>query len=88
MSASLVSAGLVCSDHIEMGPVVAGHIAMSLCPLFPMYHTWPSSVQHTQGPLVTPHDSILGHAILSCAALSMELTKAGRRECCQCSPLL
>ena len=88
MSAGLVSAGLVGADHIERGPVVAGHIAVSLRPLFPIYHTWLSSVQHTQGPLVTPHDSILGHAILWCAALSMELTKAGRRECCQCSLLL
>ncbi len=51
----LMPVGLVGADHIEAGPVVA---------LIPLYHTWPSSAQHIQGPLVTPHDSILGHATL------------------------
>ena len=80
--------GLVGVDHIEEGLVAEGHIEVSLCLLFPLYHTWPSSVQHIPGPLVTPHDSILGHATLLCAALSMESTKVGRREYCQCSLLL
>jgi len=83
-----MSAGLISAVHIEMGPVVAGHIAVSLCPLFPMYHTWPSSVQHIQDPLLTPHDSIPGHATLLCAALSKKLTKVECRECCQCFLLL
>ena len=68
----LMPVGLVGADHIEAGPVVAGHIEVSLCLLFPLYHTWPSSVQHIQGPLVTPHDSIQDHATLLCATLSME----------------
>ena len=70
-----MSLGLVGADHIEAGPVVAGHIEVSLCLLFPLFHTWPSFVQHIRGPQVTPHDSILDHATLLCAALSMELTK-------------
>ena len=82
MSEDHVAAGLVVADHIVVGPVVAGHIEVGLCPIFKMYHTWPSSVQHIQGPLVTPHDSIPGHATLLCAALSMELKKVGQRECC------
>ena len=82
MSEGHVAADLVVLNHIEVGPVVAGHIAVSLRPLFPIYHTWLSSVQHTQGPLVTPHDSIPGHTTLLGAALLTELTKVGRRECC------
>jgi len=68
--------GLVGADHIEAGPAVVGHIEVSLCPLFLLYHTWPSSVQHIQGPQVTPHDSIPGHATLLYASLSMELIQA------------
>jgi hypothetical protein len=82
ISEGRVAAGLVVLDHIEVGPVVAGHTEVSLCPLFPMYHTWPSSVQLIRGPLVTPHDSIPGHTTLLGAALLTELTKVGRRECC------
>jgi hypothetical protein len=52
--------GLVGADHIEEGLVAEGHIEVSLCLLFLLYHTWPSSVQHIQGPQVTQHDSILG----------------------------
>ena len=62
----LMPVGLVRADHIEAG----------LCLLFLPYHTWLSSVQHIQGPQVTPHDNIPGHATLLCAALSMELTQA------------
>ncbi len=72
----LMPVGLVGADHIEAGPVVAGHIEVSLCLLFPLCHTWPSSVQNIQGLLVIPHDSIPGHATLLCGALSMALTKA------------
>ena len=82
MSEDHVAAGLVVADHIVVGPVVAGHIEVGLCPIFKMYHTWPSSVQHIQGPLVTPHATLL------CGALSMELAQVVRRECCQCSSLL
>ena len=68
--------GLVGADHIEEGPVAAGHIEVSLYLLFLLYHTWPSSVQHKQGPQITPHDSIPGHATLLYASLSMELIQA------------
>ena len=88
MPVGLVYVALVGADHIEVGHVVEGRIEVNLCPLFQLCHTWPSSAQHIQGPLVTPHDSILGHATLLCGAPSMELTQVGRRECCQCSPLL
>jgi len=37
MPAGLVSAGLVGADHIEAGPVMAGHIEVSLCPLCSAY---------------------------------------------------
>ena len=53
MSGGLVEIGFVGEDHIEVGPVVEGRIAVSLCPLFQLCHTWPSSAQHIQGPLVT-----------------------------------
>jgi hypothetical protein len=72
----LMPVGLVGADHIEAGPVAAGHIEVSLCLLFLLYHTWSSSVQHIQGPQVTPHDYIPGHATFLCVALSMELTQA------------
>ena len=88
MPGGLVKVGFVGEDQIEVGPVAEGRIEVSLCPLFQLCHTWPSSAQHIQGPLVTPHDSILGHATLLCGTLSMELTQVGRRECCQCSPSL
>ena len=65
--------GLVGADHIEEGLVAEDHIEVSLCLLFLLYHTWPSSVQHIQGPPVTPHDSIPGHATLLYASPSMEL---------------
>jgi hypothetical protein len=62
----LMHVGLVGADHIEDGPVAVGHIEVNLCLLFLLY----------QGPQVTPHDSILGHATLLCAVLSMKLTQA------------
>ena len=37
--AILMSAGLVSTGLTEVGPVVAGHIEVSLCRLFLMYHT-------------------------------------------------
>ncbi len=67
--------GLVGADHIEEGLVAEGHIEVSLCLLSLLYHTWPSSARHIQGPQVTPHDSILGHATLLYAFLSMGLTQ-------------
>ena len=79
MPGGLVEVGFVGEDHIEVGPVVEGRIAASLCPLFQLCHTWSLSAQHIQGPLVTPHDGILG---------LMGLIQVGRRECCQCSPSL
>ena len=85
MSEGHVTAGHVVAGHIEVGPVVVGHIEEGLYLLVQMYHTWPSSVQNIQGPLVNPHDNIPGHAALLCAALSMELKKAGQRKCCSCS---
>ena len=66
MSEGHVTAGPVVAGHIEVGPVVAGHIEVGLCPLLQMYHTWPSSVQHIQGPLVNSHDNIPGHAEYCC----------------------
>jgi len=39
MPAGPASAGPVGVDHIEVGPVVAGHIEVSLCSLSPRYHT-------------------------------------------------
>ena len=67
--------GLVGADKIEEGLVAEGHIEVSLCLLFLLYHTWPSSVQHIQGPQVTPHDSTPGHVTLLYAFLSMGLTQ-------------
>jgi len=66
MSEGHVAAGPVVAGHIEVGPVVADHIEVGLCPLLQMYHTWPSSVQYIQGPLVNPHDNIPGHAEYCC----------------------
>ncbi len=34
--------GLVGADHIEEGLVAEGHIEVSLCLLFLLYHTWPA----------------------------------------------
>jgi hypothetical protein len=68
--------GLVGADHIEEGLVAEDHIEVSLCLLFLLYHTWPSSAQHIQGPQVTQHDSNPGHATLLYASPSMELIKA------------
>ena len=61
MPGGLVEIGFVGKDHIEVGLVVEGRIATNLCPLYQLCHTWPSSAQHIQGPLVTLHDGILGH---------------------------
>ena len=62
MPGGLVEVGFVGKDHIEVGLVVEGRIAKNLCPPYQLCHTWPSSAQHIQGPLVTLHDGILGHA--------------------------
>ena len=68
--------GLVGADHIEEGLVSEGHIEVSLCLPFLLFHTWPSSAQHIQGPPVTPHDSIPGHVTLLYASPLMELIRA------------
>ena len=46
MPGGLVEVGFVGKDHIEVGLVVEGRIAVNLCPLFQLCHTWPSSAQH------------------------------------------
>ena len=46
MPGGLVEVGCVGEGQIEVGPVVEGRIAVSLCPLFQLCHTWPSSAPH------------------------------------------